>query len=236
MIYSKQLVVLFFLFSLTAGLAQYKQGKIIYERKTNLYKRYGESSKRWLDEKDRIKVEFFELIFNDTSTIWQVEAQSVNETSWGTSRNVVYRNTTTSRYYSIRDIWGDMIHVEDELPIRSWKITENKRIIAGYDCRKAMWMVNDSMTIYAWYCDEIIPSIGPERFYGLPGAILGLASEDGGVVYFAKEVKFYSPKREEFEIKRSKKTQPLEAIREQVELNMSRNKYWKTDISHYFLW
>ena len=33
---------------------------------------------------------------------------------------------------------------------------------------------------------EIIPSIGPEGFDGLPGTILGLATEDGGVVYFAK--------------------------------------------------
>jgi GLPGLI family protein len=236
MIYTKQIVLLSFLLSLTAGMAQYKQGKIIYERKTNMFKRYGENAKRWLDEKDRIKVEYFELIFNDTASLWQIEARSAGETSWGTSRNVVYRNTSTNRYYSIRDIWGDMIHVEDELPLINWKVTESKRTIAGFDCRKVIWKANDTTTIYAWYCDEIIPSIGPERFYGLPGAILGLASEDGGVVYFAKEVKFYAPKREELEIKRNKKTQPLESIREQVELNMSRNKYWKTDISHYFLW
>jgi GLPGLI family protein len=234
--YIKTIFTLSIVFWSAYLMAQYKQGKIIFERKTNLYKRYGESSKRWLDEKDKIKIEYFELIFNDTASLWQVEARSMAESSWGTSRNVVYRNTTTTRYYSIRDIWGDMIHVEDELPKRSWKITENKRNIAGYDCRKALWIINDSSTLYAWYCDEIIPSIGPERFYGLPGAILGLASEDGSVVYFAKEVKFYSPKREEFEIKRSKKTQSMESIREQVELNMNRNKYWKTDISHYFIW
>ncbi|MCX6292662.1 MAG: hypothetical protein NT126_13025 [Bacteroidetes bacterium] len=29
---------------------------------------------------------------------------------------------------------------------------------------------------------------GPESFVGLPGAILGLATEDGSVIYFAKNV------------------------------------------------
>jgi GLPGLI family protein len=36
---------------------------------------------------------------------------------------------------------------------------------------------------------ELVPSIGPEGFAGLPGAILGMATEDGSVIYFAKEVK-----------------------------------------------
>jgi GLPGLI family protein len=49
--------------------------------------------------------------------------------------------------------------------------------------------MNDSTRIYAWFASEIVPSFGPEGFEGLPGAILGLATEDGGVIYFAKEVK-----------------------------------------------
>ena len=36
-------------------------------------------------------------------------------------------------------------------------------------------------------------SVGPESFYGLPGAILGLATEDGGVIYFAKSVEISKP-------------------------------------------
>jgi GLPGLI family protein len=231
------LVTILFFFTVSVNIGQYKAGKIVYERKTNLEKRFGEGSRKWLDEKSRIKIEFFELVFNDTCSLWNVQATGVPDPmSWGTSRNLVYRNTKKTTYYSIRDIWGDMIHVEDTLPKRTWKMTTSRRTIAGYDCKKALWEVNDSTTIYAWYAEEIIPSIGPERFYGLPGAILGLASEDGGVVYFAKTIQFYGPKREEFDFKRSKKTQTLESTREQIELVMSRNKYWKSDISHYFLW
>ncbi|MGZ4038336.1 MAG: GLPGLI family protein, partial [Bacteroidia bacterium] len=77
--------------------------------------------------------------------------------------------------------------------IRKWKITDNTRNIAGYNCRKAIWRVNDSTRIYAWYAQELMVSTGPESFNGLPGVILGLATEDGGVVYFAKKVEIVKP-------------------------------------------
>jgi GLPGLI family protein len=54
-----------------------------------------------------------------------------------------------------------------------------------YECIKAIWQKNDSTRIYAWFSPMISASIGPEGISGLPGAILGLAREDGSVVYFA---------------------------------------------------
>lgn len=232
-------ILLFFLVSMgsTSAYAQYKEGKIVFQRKTNLYKRFGEQAKDWIKEKDKIKVEFFELTFTDTLSAWkEIPSEVPDMMSWGTSRHEVYRNLNDPIYYSLRDLWGDKVHVEDTLPQRDWKITDSKRVIAGYSCRKAFWEVNDSLRIYAWYCDEIIPSIGPELFYGLPGAILGLASEDGGVVYFAQEVTFYQPKEEEFAYKRSKKVQTMAKTREDLELVMSKSKWGNSDVSYYFIW
>ncbi|MCB9195793.1 MAG: GLPGLI family protein [Flavobacteriales bacterium] len=239
-IYSRiSLIILMFVLGLGSFemSAQYKEGMIIYQRKTNLYKRFGERAKDWIKEKDKIKTEFFVLTFTDSLSTWKEQPTDVPDPmSWGTSRHEVYRNLRSPVYYSVRDLWGDKVHVEDTLPQRNWKITDSKRIIAGYNCRKAFWEVNDSVKIYAWYCDEIVPSIGPERFYGLPGAILGLASEDGGVVYFAQEVKFYQPKPEEFEFKRGKKVQTMEKTKEELELAMSRSRWGNPDISYYFIW
>ncbi len=91
------------------------------------------------------------------------------------------------------DMWGNETFLRDTMDNRKWKVTESKRKISGYMCRKAIWEMNDSTRIYAWFSPDIVPTIGPEGFGELPGAILGLATEDGGVIYFAKEVVAMEP-------------------------------------------
>jgi GLPGLI family protein len=170
--------------------AQISSGKIVYERKTNLYKKYKDDNvQNWIKEIDKIKIDVFELYFNDSLSAFKPQENDLKETySWATAKNSVYQNFKTGSRYSIKNIWGEYLNVTDTLYRRTWKMTESRRNISGYNCRKAIWAYNDSTKIYAWYCDEIIAGVGPESFYGLPGAILGLASEDGGVIYFAKSV------------------------------------------------
>jgi GLPGLI family protein len=117
-----------------------------------------------------------------------VESAVPSKADWATSKNTVLQDFDNNERVSIYNLFGDQKIVKDELIQRTWKITERKRNIAGYSCRRAIWNKNDSTRIYAWYTDQLIPSTGPETFNGLPGTILGLATEDGGVVYFAKLV------------------------------------------------
>ena len=188
----RSLILALILCSVSLGtVAQIRAGKIVYERKTNLYKKFsGEDWVRdYIKEIDKVKVDYFELVFNDSQSVFQPQESELKERyGWATEKNTVYQDFSTGRRYSIKTIWGDRIHIADTLYKRQWKITDSKRSICGYNCRKAIWAVNDSTRIYAWYCDEILASTGPESFYGLPGAILGLATEDGGVIYFAKSV------------------------------------------------
>lgn len=180
---------------LNDSIAQITNGKILYERKTNLFKKYkNEDILQWIEEENKNKTDFFELYFNDSISVFKPQESDLKETmSWTTSKNVVHQNFNTNYRLTIREIWGEKLYVEDTLYSREWKITESKRVICGYSCRKAIWQANDSIRIYAWYCNEIIPAIGPESFYGLPGAILGVATEDGGVIYFAKSIEITKP-------------------------------------------
>lgn len=170
--------------------AQINAGKIVYERRTNLYKKYkDEWAREWIKEEDKSKLDVFELYFNDTLTAFAPQESDVKEKmSWTTSKNCVYQDLKNNTRFTIKTIWGEQLYVKDSLCRRTWKITESKRTICGYLCRKAIWQANDSTRIYAWYCNEISVSTGPESFVGLPGAILGLATEDGGVIYFAKTI------------------------------------------------
>ena len=101
-------------------------------------------------------------------------------------------------------MWGEKLNVDDPLYQRTWKITDSKRMICGHLCRKAIRKANDSTRIYAWYTDDIVPEVGPESFIGLPGAILGVATEDGGVVYFAKRIEAIKPEIEQLKPKKIK--------------------------------
>lgn len=237
MIFRKAHIVLVFALISFSAFGQYKEGKITYERRTNLYKTLGHRAKDWVKEKDKIKIEIFELTFTDSAALYHLKPTDIADPMpWGTNKNTVFRDLNTTSFYTIRDMWGEEVHIEDELPNRDWKMTTSRRNIAGFDCRKAFWQVDDSTRIYAWYCEEIIPTVGPERFSGLPGAILGIASEDGGTVYFAKSVDFYQPKLEEFEIKRSKKVQNMKETRKQIEIAASKSRWMKINVDHYFIW
>jgi GLPGLI family protein len=174
----------------SAVLAQISSGKITYERKTNLYKKFkGENMSRWIDEAHKIKVDYFELYFNDSLSVFKPQESDLKEEfSWTTQKNSVYQNANKNTRMTKKSVWGEAVYLSDSLYDRKWKITESKRKIGGYECRKAIWEVNDSTRIYAWYTDAILVSTGPESFVGLPGAILGVATEDGGVVYFATKI------------------------------------------------
>ena len=181
------------LFMLVVGFsfAQITSGKIVYERKTNLYKKFKDwdGIKDWIKEGDKSKVDIFELYFNDSLSFFQPQESDLKENySWATDKNTVYQNLNSNNRFTTKRIWGEEVRLKDTLYKRSWKIAESKRSICGYNCLKAIWQANDSTRIYAWYCDEISSDFGPESFYGLPGAILGLATEDGSVIYFAKTV------------------------------------------------
>ena len=134
-------------------------------------------------------------------------------------------------------MWGQDIFVSDTMTTRQWKITENKRVIGKYECRKAIWQKNDSTRIYAWYSPEIIPTVGPEGFSGLPGAILGLATEDGGIIYFAKSVEILEPTKEDFVIEtKRKKLYSYTELKVKLEEDYGKEKWGKDLFENLFRW
>lgn len=186
---------LFLLFILSDISAQtyITNGKVVFERRTNLEKRFeGMEDNRWMRNVDLSKpqVDEFELIFNDSTSVFRpvLGENTMGMSAWLTMKNTTYQNLNEEVRKQEFSFFGTTVLLQDSLKKRIWRMTESKRDIAGYSCRQALWEANDSTRIYAWYAEELIPPVGPETFNGLPGVILGLAIEDGGVVYFAKSV------------------------------------------------
>ena len=188
---SKGILVVCLLLLSSLSFGQIYEGKIVFERRTNLEKRLKDQEiNRWMrGDLKKPKIDMFELLFNDSSSVFvPVESEFPDEREWSTMSNLSYQNLKTNTRKQEFSFWGTKVLLEDTLNQRAWKITESSRNIAGYNCKQAVWEANDTTRIYAWYAEELISSTGPETFNGLPGVILGLATEDGGVVYFAKEV------------------------------------------------
>ena len=76
-----------------AGTGQIRSGKIVFERRTNLLKKYSDSRmKAWLKDK-KIKIDMFEMYFNDTMSIFKPqETDLVEQMDWATMKNTVYQN------------------------------------------------------------------------------------------------------------------------------------------------
>lgn len=219
--------------------AQITYGKIIYERKTNLFKKFKDSwSREWIRESNKNKIDVFELYFDDSLSVFMPQESDVKEKmSWTTSKNTVYQDFARNYRLTVKEIWGEYVQVQDSLWQRRWKITDSKRTIAGFLCRKAVWQANDSTRIYAWYCNEIILSTGPESFTGLPGAILGLATEDGGVIYFAKQVEVTRPQPVILQPPKAKKIYATAELRAKLEKDYGKLEWGKAMIHEAFdLW
>jgi GLPGLI family protein len=229
-------VLLCFLSALSAN-AQLTKGKIVYERKTNLYKKFKDDNvKDWIKEGDKIKIDYFELYFNDSLSAFKPQESDLKEYyGWATSKNSVYQDFNKKTRFTIKKIWGEEVLLNDTLYTRQWKITDSKRNISGYNCRKAIWQADDSTRIYAWYSNELMASTGPESFFGLPGAILGLASEDGGIIYFAKSVEAISNDLSALLPKKTKgKIYTSAELRTKLEKEYGKEKWGKMMIKNTF--
>lgn len=121
------------------------------------------------------------------------EAPSQNNMFWSASptiqqNNVTYTDLTTGLSVTQKKAFEELFLVTDSTRKIKWKITDEKRDIAGYSCRRANAVIMDSVYVVAFYTDDILVSAGPESFTGLPGMILGVALPHDNITWFATKV------------------------------------------------
>lgn len=235
----KILVVLFIGMAGTSTFSQISSGKIVFERKTNLQKRFDDPRmKRFVNENNKIKTDLFVLYFNDTCSVFKPILSDVpDDMSWMTTKNSYYQNNNTNEKLTILALFGTDVYIKDSISNRNWKITDSKRKIGKYECRKAIYQKNDSTRLYAWFCVDLIPSAGPEGFSGLPGTILGLATEDGGIIYFATSVEVMEPKKEDLIINVGKnKVFTMDELKVKIEKDYGNTPWGKRMFEDLFRW
>ena len=99
-----------------------------------------------------------------------------------------YSNLANNEYKRYNDLVGQKIIIQDTLKKVKWVITDEYREVAGYNCRRANGITEDSTYVIGFYANEIPVDGGPESINGLPGLILGLVVPSQHVSYFATKV------------------------------------------------
>lgn len=165
-------------------------GTIEYERKTNLHKLNGDNEwfARMKDQVGKYHINYFDLTFTPEKSIYKPGKEYTNTSGWfapACNDNTVYTDLKTGKVTAAKKLLEDAYVVQDSIHHVKWKITNDYRSFLGFECRKAVGTIFDSVIVVAFYCDQIAVSTGPEGFGGLPGAILGLAIPRMYTTWFA---------------------------------------------------
>lgn len=165
--------------------------KVVYVRQQykELFSEWFEQFKNMIPEK---VVNQYEFLGDTAQSLFRETKEAVlPANTWYeevANKNVVYNNYTASRTITQKPVAEETFLLEDSLLKIRWKLTNDVRTIAGYDCRKAVGFVDDTLAIFAFYTDELLVPGGPESVHGLPGMILGMGVPRLHATWFATKV------------------------------------------------
>lgn len=175
--------------------------KVEYEKTTSvrqLMKDLQENNSWYEQNKDRYPVSvlsYYDFTGDTSRSIYKPGKEvPVDPRVWWrpvADKNVVYNDYKTGITISQKPVFEETFLMQDSLLKIKWKITSDLRNIAGYDCRKAIGVINDSIAVFAFYTDELLINGGPEGVHGLPGMILGMGIPRLHATWFATKVEVF---------------------------------------------
>ena len=229
--------ILFFitaLISVTTSRAQQFVDKAVieYEVNTNLKKTMSNDS--WdemvKDNLSDLKISYFTYTFADNKSIfkfdrWSPKTRIPKYQKDADEENIWYFDFTTKTINMQKQIVGTNFVIADSIPNIQWKITNENREIAGYNCRKAVGKIMDDVYVFAFYTDDITISGGPCSINGLPGMILGLTIPRLYTSYMATKVDLTLTNTSDIKPILAKKTYDLMGLKSLIE---EKTKEWYT--------
>jgi GLPGLI family protein len=198
----KKILLPFLLFIAIATEAQQvfvNQGKIEFEKKLNLHKMI--EGETWMESfKDKIpqyQTTYFNLYFKDSKTLYEKGKEVDTKIPFfGDDKSVddiIYTDLKQGTFAKKQAVFEETFLLSDSIRNVEWKITNDTRDIAGFECKKATAIIMDSVYIIAFYTDQITCSGGPLSFCNLPGMILGIAIPRCNLSIFATKVEMIEP-------------------------------------------
>ena len=142
------------LFTATLASAQQKEGKVTYERTTQVQIRIDDNhmSEEMRNMIPRQRKDNFDLVFGNNQSLWKpTEQDNENDASTfnsegggmqirmvgGGSDDVLYNNFETRKRTEQRDFLDKKFIIDDSIRPLKWKMTGETKIILSHNCMKA---------------------------------------------------------------------------------------------------
>lgn len=158
-----------------------KKASVEYEVKANIKKTMGNNGwdEMLKDAMGQFKIAYYSFTFSDNKSIykfdhWQPGLKIPDFIKKNDEENQWFFDHSNNLFAMQKMIVGTNFIVADSIPKIAWKITNESMVIAGFNCRKAVGIIQDSVYVFAFYTDEIMISGGPCSINGLPGLIMGM--------------------------------------------------------------
>ena len=156
-------------------------GTIEFEMRMNNHKSIGEGvwADMFRDKIPQFSTYWYSYTFDNNKSLYKFERQDektkVPFFNNNIDEDVWYSDFETSTSIKRKFVFDDHYLLTDSLSQINWKLVPNEtREIAGFNCRKAVGILFDSVYVFAFYTDEILIPGGPMGLHGLPGMILGI--------------------------------------------------------------
>lgn len=189
------------------------KGKIEFEKQVSSMKvledaMKGEENSAWMEmyrkSVPKTTNTYFDLYFNTDKSLYRTGREVVatqKAPDWINGQandNVVFNDLSKQTTTSQKNVFENTYLVQDSLRNLNWKITNDTRVIAGFECRRATAVMMDSVFVVAFFTEQILCTSGPEGFNGLPGMILGVAIPRLHTTWYATKLELTELKESEF--------------------------------------
>ncbi|MBK8951683.1 MAG: GLPGLI family protein [Chitinophagaceae bacterium] len=201
-----------------------------YEVKTNIKKTMGSGiwAEMMKENMPQFKTGYYTLSFTGNKSLykfdhWDEKVKMPEFLRKSDEENVWFYNYNSNRFNIQKDIYGSKFYIEDSITQVDWHLENENRIIAGFNCRKAVGKIMDSVYVFAFYTDEILLTGGPSSVNGLPGLILGLTIPRLYTSFIATKVSLSGIDKANIKPTSAKKIQTVASFKKDIH---SRIKEW----------
>jgi GLPGLI family protein len=183
--------------------AQLQQGTIFYERKIDVYRHMDDDQMKAMVP--QFQIGQYELFYRDSVCFYNAVPKDgapdpFDNQAGGGNRivmrfggpgdgGVLFRNYSSGQLLEQTTLADVQYVINDSIHSLPWKLSTDTLTVLGHLCKKASAVSpRNNSNIVAWYCEDIPIPIGPDKYGGLPGAILKLDMDKGSFVFTATKL------------------------------------------------